>query len=237
MQISEKLNITVLFFAYAILLGAMYLFAFWRPFGFSIFPYLSLQDYISPPLNGVIVLLVFPLLAFPVWLQTLQFSLATLKNYIVILLVIYSLLALFFFIGGVQLLIKHSFQYRNENSVLIVIVFLILLPWLGAIVARASPHHMHILLLSLALAQFSTVLSIGYSHGKTVFNGAEEVHFLDTREVCEKEGIHPWVLLGRFTNSTIFMNAIDKRLCITGEKNYRIVSRKIIEDPKSSIAQ
>lgn len=40
------------------------------------------------------------------------------------------------------------------------------------------------------------VLAIGYSNGKTVFNGAEEVHFLDNRELCEEEGNAQWVFLG-----------------------------------------
>lgn len=74
------------------------------------------------------------------------------------------------------------------------------------------------------------VLAIGHSHGKTVFNGAEEVHFLDNRELCEKEGDAQWVFLGYFSNSSIFMNTADKRLCFTDAKNYRLVSRKILEN-------
>ena len=68
------------------------------------------------------------------------------------------------------------------------------------------------------------------SHGKTVFNGAEEVHFPDNRELCEKEGNAQWVFLGHFSNSSIFMNTADKRLCFTDAKNYRLVSRKILEN-------
>ena len=59
--------------------------------------------------------------------------------------------------------------------------------------ARVSPQSTQFLMLSLALAQSGAVLAIGYSHGKAVFNGAEEVHFLDNREVCEKEGSNRWV--------------------------------------------
>ena len=58
----------------------------------------------------------------------------------------------------------------------------------------------------------------------------KEVHFLDNRELCEKEGNAQWVFLGHFSNSSIFMNTADKRLCFTDAKNYRLVSRKILEN-------
>jgi hypothetical protein len=74
------------------------------------------------------------------------------------------------------------------------------------------------------------VLAIRYSHGKTVFNGAEEVHFLDNRELCEKEGNAQWIFLGHVSNSSISMNTADKRLCFTDAKNYKLVSRKILEN-------
>ena len=133
-------------------------------------------------------------------------------------------------IGDVQLLLKESFQYRNESSILIVAWFLILSTWAIAIAALRSPYALQILVLGLVLAQMCAVLAIGYSHGKTVFNGAEEVHFLDNRELCEKEGNAQWVFLGHFSNSSIFMNTADKRLCFTDAKNYRLVSRKILEN-------
>jgi hypothetical protein len=81
---------------------------------------------------------------------------------------------------------------------------------------------------ALALVQSSAALAAGYKGGKAVFNGVVEVHFLDNREVCEKEGKAAWVFLGRFSNGSFFMNTADKRLCITEEKNYRLVSRKIV---------
>jgi hypothetical protein len=72
------------------------------------------------------------------------------------------------------------------------------------------------------------VLAIGYSNGKTVFHGAEEVHFLDNRELCEKGGNAPWVFLGHFPNSSISMNTADKRPCFTDAKNYKLCLQ---EDP------
>jgi hypothetical protein len=64
----------------------------------------------------------------------------------------------------------------------------------------------------------------------SAFIWAEEVHFLDNRELCEKEGNAQWVFLGHFSNSSIFMNTADKRLCFTDAKNYRLVARKILEN-------
>ncbi len=58
----DKLGLGVFLYAYAVLLGASYLFAFWRTIGFNIFPYLSLQDYLSAPLNRVIALIAIPVL-------------------------------------------------------------------------------------------------------------------------------------------------------------------------------
>jgi hypothetical protein len=97
-------------------------------------------------------------------------------------------------------------------------------------ITRGSPHAAQILILALALAQSGAVVAAGYKDGKTVFNGAAEVHFLDNQEICEKDGKQRWVFLGHFANLSIFMNTIDKRLCITEEKNYRLDYRKISEN-------
>ncbi len=227
--ILEKINATVLLYAYSILLGALYLFAFWRPFGFSIFPYLALQDYISAPLNQLVVLIAFPFLLIPLTLLPMKLE-GFFKIFIVGLLVSYGALSLYYLIQGVQLLLQHSFHYRNESNVLFFSAFLTFSSLVIATQARGSPHAAKILILAVALAQSSTVVAAGYKDGKILFNGAAEVHFLDNREVCEKEGRERWVFLARFSNSSIFIHAIDKRLCITEEKNYRLVSRKIIEN-------
>lgn len=228
MRLSEKLNVTLLLYAYAILLGALYLFAFWRPFGFNIFPYLSLQDYISAPINGVVIILLFPLFIYPL-LLFLEFNIKTLKIYLVGVLCSYNALALYFLVGNVQLFLTKSFHYRNEINALVLVFVLMVSTWGVAINARRFSRALQGLVLAIVIAQICTVLAAGYNHGKTIFNGALEVHFLDNNEVCEKEGNTPWIFLGRFSNSSIFMNAIDKRLCFTDAKNYRLVSRMIVE--------
>lgn len=72
-------------------------------------------------------------------------------------------------------------------------------------------------------------MSAGYSDGKAVFHGAERVYFLDNKELCDASGVRDWVFLGRFTEHTFFMNTVDKRLCLTAEKNFKLVSRKFSE--------
>lgn len=231
LKTSEQLSTGALLYAYAVFLGATYLFAFWRPFGFSVFPYLSIQDYISTPLNRVVVLLVaVPILPLPLVVQRLQFDAATIRAFVIGLFGGYTGLALYYFSDCAQLFFQHSFHYRNETTVLITIVTLMLSSCVIAFQARRSPQVVHSLVLSLALVQSSAVLAAGYKDGKTIYNGATEVHYLDTREVCEKEGTQPWVFVGRFSDVSIFMNAIDKRLCITGEKTYRLVPRKVFEN-------
>ncbi len=69
----------------------------------------------------------------------------------------------------------------------------------------------------------------GYKDGKTVYNGAQNVYYLENKEICEKDSARDWVHLGTFNSQTFFMNTIDKRLCITDQKNLLMVSRKMKE--------
>ena len=58
----EKVGLGAILLAYAVLLGAAYLFAYWRTMGFDIFPYLSVQNYVTAPLNRISVLVAAPAL-------------------------------------------------------------------------------------------------------------------------------------------------------------------------------
>ena len=147
----------------------------------------------------------------------------------IVLLLFYNATSIYYFIGGIYLLQQESFQYQSENSLVIVVFGFIVATWAIAIAARRS-NSLQLLVIGLLLAQMCTVLAIGYHHGKTIFNGAIEVHFLDNSDVCDTKGNAQWVFLGHFSNSSIFMDAKDKRLCFTDAKNYRLVSRKILEN-------
>ena len=53
---TEQLSHGLLLYGYAIALGAAYIFAFWRPLGFNIFPYLGAIDLLTAPLNRLLAL-------------------------------------------------------------------------------------------------------------------------------------------------------------------------------------
>ncbi len=168
--LSDKLNAAFLIYAYAVLLGAMYLFAFWRPFGFSVFPFMDLGDYISVPLNNVIVLIAFPFLALPMHLQRLELNPPVFKNGMLILIFLYSILAIYYCISDIQLFLTHSFRYPNESNVLWVIGALVAATGAITLLAQASPNettHFFLLAFALILAQSSAVLGAGYNDGKT----------------------------------------------------------------------
>lgn len=50
------------------------------------------------------------------------------------------------------------------------------------------------------------------------------------KEFCEPAGVRDWVYLGKVSDQTFFMDTIDKHLCITGEKNFKLISRKVKEN-------
>lgn len=53
----NKPSIALLLYGYAVALGGLYVFPFWRPFGFNAFPFFTLQDYLSFPLNRAAILI------------------------------------------------------------------------------------------------------------------------------------------------------------------------------------
>lgn len=118
-----------------------------------------------------------------------------------------------------------EFAFRNEISVLFITAVLFLGGiWFGYWIYKKR-ENVHIQIASLLLLQVALSMSAGYSDGKAIFNGAGNVMFLDNKTLCEEKGVRDWVLVGKFTDHTFFMNTIDKRLCITAEKNYKLISR------------
>jgi len=226
----DKLGISVLLYAYAVLLGACYLFAFWRPIGFNVFPYLALQDFITAPLNRVSVLvatpIVFAVIAFGIRRAPTYNQKSDIFFYLVFL---YGVAFLKDIYQAISRYVSVDFHYTNEFNVL---VYAILLFCAGISAAYYSYRSLPVLRTQIAvlvLVQLSVSMAAGYSDGKAVYNGAIEVHFLGNKELCEPGGLRDWVLLGSFGGQTFFMNTIDKRLCLTTEKNIRLVSRQRIE--------
>lgn len=226
----DKLGLGVLLYAYAILLGACYLFAFWRPIGFNVFPYMGLQDYISAPLNRVAVLVAPPLILAAAFLGRYRMKESWLGPYAATYLVfLYSVAFLQQFYQAVSRYQAVSFHFQNEPSVLAIAALLFFAGAGLAIYSYRAVAGLRGQIAALILVQCAVSMAAGYSDGKTVYNGAEQVYFLENKELCESGGVRDWVLLGAFGSQTFFMNSIDKRLCLTDQKNLRLISRKVKE--------
>lgn len=226
----NNLNIGVLLYAYGVLLGAAYLFAFWRVFGFNIFPLLSLVDYLTLPLDRVVVLVSVPALSLLLLIEGKK----TYQNKRLRWLVVgvFTLYAIWFIAEchtAFEWFLAASFSFRNEPSVLILALLVfanaLLMGYLSWINDRDAARQTT----ALILMQVALVMISGYSDGKAVFNGTDKVHFLGNKDLCEPGGVRDWIYLGTFGNRTVFMNSIDKRLCIRHEKDFLLESRAIRE--------
>jgi hypothetical protein len=226
----DKLGLGVMLYAYAVLLGAAYLFAFWRPIGFNIFPYLSLQDYVSAPLNRVVVLVSMPVLfALILFGRRDELDQQSSRIICLYLVAVYAVGSLSQMREAVSRYLQFPFRFDNELTVLVIAAFLFLGSIGTGIHIYRSASTIYSQVLALVLVQVSIAVAAGYSDGKAVYNGAANVFFLDNKDLCEPGGMRDWVYLGKFTDHTLFMNTIDKRLCLTEQKNLKLVSRKLKE--------
>jgi hypothetical protein len=226
----DKLGLSVLLSGYAVLLGASYLFAFWRPFGFSIFPYLGLQDYVSASLNRIAVLVASPLVLAAIVFGSKRLEERRLARDISIYLVfLYGVAFAIEFHQAATRYLNADFRFNNETTVLLIALLLFLAGVALTCYAYRATSDISIKVAALIFAQSAVSVAAGYSDGKTLFNGALQIHFLGNNELCEPAGVSDWVYLGAFGGRTFFMNTIDKRLCLTDEKNIRLVSRQFKE--------
>jgi hypothetical protein len=226
----EKLGVGVLLYAYAVFLGASYLFGFWRPFGFNVFPYLGIQDYVSAPLNRVLVLVATPLVFAALVFGSRPSELGTLsRNVSWYLIALYGVAFVKEFYQATSRYVAIDFHFANETSVLAIAGLLFGAGVCLAYYAHRALAELPVQIAALVLVQSSVSMAAGYSDGKAIYNGAAEVHFLGNKELCEPGGIRDWVFLGTFGGQTFFMNTIDKRLCLTDQKNIRLVHRQVKE--------
>lgn len=226
----DKLGAGVLLYAYAVLLGACYLLAFWRPIGFNIFPYLGLHDYVSAPLNRVSVLVATPLVfACIVFGVSRSQTRNQRKEIFFYLIALYSVVFLKDIYQALFRYFAINFHFANELNVIIYAICLFSAGMSAAYYSYRFSTSLHVQIAALVLVQSSVSMAAGYSDGKAVYSGAIEIHFLENKEICDPGGIRNWVFLGSFGGQTFFMNTIDKRLCLTAEKNIRLVSRQVKE--------
>lgn len=226
----DKLGLGALLYAYAVLLGAAYIFGFWRTIGFDVFPYLSLQNYVSAPLNRIIVLVASPLvLAAIVFGRSDVSDNSGARDISLYLVALYCLAFAHQQFQAVSRYVQYDFYFDNERSVLTIATFLFLASLAVSYRIFRSTSTMQLKVFALILVQTAVSMSAGYSDGKAIYNGAAQVYFLGNKELCEPGGVRDWVYLGMFGDQAFFMNTIDKRLCITAEKGYKLVSRKFKE--------
>jgi len=225
----DTIGIGVLLYAYAVLLGASYLFAFWRPFGFDVFPYVAAQDYLSAPLNRMSVLLAPPLVLAVIVFGARRVSERSLAQISIYLTTLYALGFAYEFYRAASRYRAFDFHFPNESNVLFVAGLFFMAGVAVAYYAFRFSVAVHAQIAGLILVQSSLSMAAGYSDGKGVYTGAAQVHFLENKELCESGGLRDWVYLGTFGERTFFMNTIDKRLCLTAEKNIRLVSRMVKE--------
>lgn len=222
----DKLGLGVLLYAYAVLLGTAYLFGFWRTFGFDVFPYLSLQNYVSAPLNSVIVLVASPLVfAVIVFGRSDVSSESTARAISLYLLMLYCLVFVIQQFQAVSRFIQYEFYFDNERNVLWIAMSLFLAALVISYRIFKYSSSMQLKVVALILVQTAVSMSTGYSKGKVIYNGAAQVYYLGNKELCELEGVQDWIYLDKLGEQAFFMNTIDKRICITAEKGYQLVSR------------
>lgn len=226
----DRLGLGALLYAYAVFLGAAYLFGFWRTIGFDVFPYLTLQNYVSAPLNRVIVLAASPLLLAAIAFRRNNISDdVSARDISFYLIALYCLAFVLQQFQAISRYIQFEFHFDNERNVLIIttLLFVAALSVFYRILRYSSTIQLKVL--AIALIQAAVSMSAGYSDGKAIYNGAAQVYFLGNKELCEPGGVRDWVYLAKFGEQAFFMNTIDKRLCITDEKGYKLVSRKLKE--------
>lgn len=228
---TDKLGLGVLLYAYAISLGATYIFGYWRAIGFNVFPYVSSIDYINAPLNRLLVLVSVPIFfSFVLFSQSDRKDSNCIVRVFAYLIFLYSLGFGYEYYRAVVGFFQSDFHYKNEKSVL-VLAFVLFAAGIG-LTYRIYKHDRSVstCAAALVLMQLAGTVSAGYLDGKTIFNGADHVFFLDSKDLCEPYGVRDWVYLGKFSTKTFFMNTIDKRLCITDAGSYKLSSRKLAED-------
>lgn len=224
--IVEKLGAGALLYSYALVLGAAYIFGFWRPIGFNVFPYLAQIDYISAPLDRLAVLIATPALF------AILFFRAPNTTPIILLSTVtvgYASIASSELIDGYAIYKSQDFYFRNEASIFIIAASLIVLGVIQGVINILWRPYLAGGILAICLLQIAACIASGYKDGKTIFNGADNVHFLENRELCEVDGLRDWVYLSKAGAYTFFMNTIDKRICVTDKKEYRLIKRRLKE--------
>jgi len=229
----QPLGIGVVLYAYAVLLGAAYLLAFWRPFGFDIFPFVSPRLLVTLPLNRLSVLLA-PLVLAGLVLFLNWGSVSRVPRFLFGVIVAAHLFAVISnYLDALDRFRSAETLYQNEKSILFLVPFLAALAAAIAIQAFRERRALRFQIASVALLQLATALAAGYADGKALYLGANPAFFLENATACEPKPLRDWVYLGKFDAQTIFMNTIEKRVCVLENAQYTLVPRSLADKRKS----
>jgi len=224
----EPLGAGVILYGYAILLGAAYLLAYWRPFGFDIFPYVTPQLLLTLPLNRLSVLLA-PLVLSGLIVFLNWGSDSVRRPFFVLVFAAHAWLVLSNLYDGFERFRSSGSVYENEKSILVLVLVLSVSAAFTAIQAVLEKRSARFLLTSIAMLQLAAALAAGYADGKGIYLGAGNTFFLENAAACEPHPVRNWVYLGRFDDETIFMNTIEKRLCILQNPQITLIPRSLAD--------
>jgi hypothetical protein len=229
-DIKLDVKVGVATYAYAVVLGAAYLFSFWRPFGLSIFPFLSATDFITLPLNRISILVVPLLLA--LFLYAGAFLERNAKPSLPLLYLLIGLSILSSaqdLVRAIVALKTFGTVYENEKTIFVVLFLLYFVGIALVYWVRNGERKLTYTAMSILLSQLAVVIAAGYADGKALYNGADQAYFLQERQLCAPPDYGNWVYLGKGGATVFFMNTKDKRICISDSLRFNLVNRHVVD--------
>lgn len=215
----NNVGVGVAIYAYAVMLGAAYLLAFWRPFGFNVFSYLSLSDYVASSFSRLIIVLIAPLFGFLFLFRDSFWIKENFKYFSIAIILLHFYGSAVNLYDSFELYRKFEFSYSNELSLIIFsLILCIFSAFFFLFNVRKIEYYSFVTVI--VFLQISSLLSIGYKDGKQIYNGADRVMYLDNIDLCEKNGVRDWVYLAHYSGKSFFMNTIEKRICILNDKEF-----------------
>lgn len=166
----HRLSTGIWLYGYAVALGVVYVFAFSRPFGFNLFEFFSLQDYLSVPLNRTVIIVALPVLIATAFFNKLAATQKGLEK------IGFWVLMLAYGIGfvsdarrAVDAYLSVGFHFRNEINVIVLMCVALVISVLVAVRANRDAQPLVTQLAALLLIQIAVISAAGYADGKSIY--------------------------------------------------------------------
>jgi hypothetical protein len=225
----EPLGVGVLLYAYGVFLGASYLLSYWRPFGFDIFPYVTAQLLITLPLNRLSVLFAPLVLIGLVLLLNWGTRRRAPRLALAAVLVAHTWLVIANYIDAARIVQLTGTPYENEKSILALVPSLTVIAVFFAVQGMRQARGRRFEIAAVVLLQLAAALAAGYADGKATYVGSEKTFFLENSKLCEPKPVRDWVYLGRYGTHTLFMNTIEKRICVLNNAQFTLIPRSLAD--------